>query len=137
MQRLPRILTKCQDNKVANERLVYLEYKDKLIVKLVYRGLDSRGMIALYREACKIGLDNPGKYSLLADFSHAQIDPQFLACLQTRETKLASKAYARVAATGLSGLRRLFLHMYNKTTKSDVISFPGENEALEYLVKCC
>ena len=122
---------------MVNERLIYFEHNDKRILKAVYRDLDSKGMIELFREVCRIGLNDPGTLCLLADFTQAQIDTQFLGNLQSRETKLAAKAFRCIATTGLSGLRRLFLHMYNKTTKSDVISFPSENEALEYLVKCC
>ena len=110
-------------------------YKGVEIIFFNYNGLRGEGLLEQLKKNTRFLIDSAGDHFLtLSDFTNSYGDDKSLAYLQSEEAKAAAKKTAKKAVLGVTGLKKMFLNIYNKFTGTGTKAFDDIEAAKEYLV---
>jgi hypothetical protein len=83
----------------------------------------------------KIILDSPQENLLvLADFTDTYINNRVMDYLQGEVAKKAAEKSKKTATVGVTGIKGIFMNIYNTVTKAGARNFPDRESAKDYLV---
>jgi hypothetical protein len=112
----------------------WIEYKNKEILLIDYRGLGEEEIIETLKLVPERIRERPAPVLLLADVTDTTTTPAFMSLL--KEVGVQIKPFLdKQAIVGISGLKRILLDAYNRFTGSAGGAFPTLDEAKEWLVK--
>jgi hypothetical protein len=110
-------------------------YKGKEITFFNYNGLRGEELLEQLKANTQYLLDSPkNDFLTLSDFSKAYGTDETLAFLQSEPAKAAAKKTKKKALLGITGLKKMFLNIYNTFTGAGARAFNDIESAKEYLV---
>ena len=112
----------------------WITYKGHTILFTDYKGLRGNEIVELLHTANVIILEAEDSVLGLADFTGTYATDEIVAYLQCEETKQAAKKLRKNAVVGVTGIKRLFLNLYNKVTGGGAKPFDDLESAKEYLI---
>ncbi len=113
----------------------YLTYKGQEILYFDYRDLREEQLLEQLQTNTRLMLNSPrDDFVTLSDFRNAYADEESLAYLKSDEIKAASKKSRKKAVLGITGLKKMFLNIYNAFTRAGARAFDDEDAAKEYLI---
>jgi hypothetical protein len=112
----------------------WITYKGHDILFTDYKGLRGHEIVEMLHTANMIILEAKGSVLGLADFTGTYATDEIVAYLQCEETKQAARNLRKNAVVGVTGIKRLFLNLYNKVTGGGAKSFDDLESAKEYLI---
>lgn len=78
--------------------------------------------------------DRNGHLLVLADFTNTYADNEIMGYLQSDEAKRAAKNVNKMAVVGITGLKKMFLQVYNTMTGSIARPCADLESAKQYLI---
>jgi hypothetical protein len=116
-------------------RCTTIIHEGKEILHFNYVGLRGEELLNTIKTATRIMLEASGSELLvLADFTDTYVDNEIMGYLQGEESKRASQNAKKIAAVGITGLKKLFMNMYNIATRANARAFNTVEAAKRYLV---
>lgn len=113
----------------------FITYKGQQIVHFDYRGLRGRELLEQLRVNTRTILESPrDDFLTLSDFRGSYADEDALEYLKSDEIKAAARKTKKKAVLGITGLKKLFLNVYNSVTGAGTRAFDDEDAAKEYLI---
>jgi hypothetical protein len=110
-------------------------YKGQEIVCFDYKGLRGAELLEQIKANTQFVLNSP-KFDLLtlSDFSGTYATDEIVAYLRDPESKAAAQKTKKKALIGITGLKKMFLNIYNTVTGAGAKVFDDIGSAKEYLV---
>lgn len=116
-------------------RAEQMSYKGQRILYFDYRGLRGEELLAQLKANTKTVLETPGNEILtLSDFTGTYATDEFMAYAQSDESKAAAKKTKRKAFLGVTGVKKIFLNVYNTVTGVKARAVDDIEAAKDYLV---
>lgn len=116
-------------------RCQYITHKGIRLLFADYTGLHGDELLNTIKQATQMMLDHQeGDLLFLGDFSNTYVDDTIMAYLQNDESKRAAKKSKKIAVTGITGLKKLFMNMYNTVTGGGARAFENQTAAKDYLI---
>ena len=113
-----------------------IKYKDKEILYFNHNGLRDKELLENIKRANKKIKEYTGKEALtLANFTNAITSNEVMDYLKSEETVAVNKKVNKAAVVGITGIKKIFLNVFNSFTDNKTKAFDTEEEAKEYLVK--
>lgn len=115
--------------------LQFITYKGQEILYFDYRGLRGKDVAEQLQANTRAMLQLPRNDLLtLSDFRNTYGDAETVAYLKGDEIKAVSKKSRRKAILGITGIKKMFLNIYNTVTGAGARAFDDEEAAKEYLI---
>ena len=111
-----------------------IDYKNKEISYLDYRGMNEKQMIQTLEEATEWTLQENKPILLLTNASGTFVLPDFLKKAK-EEGKRTKHLTLKSAVVGVEGAKKVLLKFHNLFVGSEMVPFHDEEEAKEWLVK--
>jgi hypothetical protein len=112
-----------------------ITYKGHEIIFFDYSGLRGKELLEQLQVNTRLVLDAPHNNLLtLSDFRNTYADEELVAYLKCEESKAAAQKTRKKAVLGITGLKKMFLNMYNTFTGVGARAFDNEDAAKEYLI---
>ena len=100
-----------------------------------YEGLRGNELLTTVKTATQLMLDaNPDELLVLANFTNTYINDEIISYLTSSESKAASRNAKKIAAIGITGIKKLFFNMYNAISRTQAKAFNTIESAKDYLV---
>lgn len=112
----------------------WITYKGHNILFTDYKGLRGNEIVEMLHTANTIILEAEDSVLGLADFTGTYATDEIVAYLQCEETKQAAKKLRKNAVVGVTGIKKIFLNMYNIVTGGGAKPFDDLESAKEYLI---
>ena len=117
------------------ERCKTITYQGKDIYVFDYEGLRGTELLNTVKAATQVMLKAaPGQLLVLANFTDTYVDEHIVGYLTSEESRTASKNAQKIAAVGITGLKKLFFNMYNAVSRTQAKACDTMEAAKEYLV---
>ena len=117
------------------ERCRNIVHHDKTILLLDYEGLRGEELLNTIKTATQHMLDaQPGKLLVLANFTNTYLNDEIMGYLTGTESKTASKNAKKLAVVGMTGIKKLFLNVYNSISTTQAKTCTTIEAAKDYLV---
>jgi hypothetical protein len=112
-----------------------ITHKGQEILYFDYKGLRGKEVLEQLQANTRVILDSPETdFLTLSDFRNVYADEESMAYLQSEEVKAAARKTKKKAVLGITGLKKMFLNLYNTFTGIGTRAFDDEETAKEYLV---
>ncbi len=112
----------------------WITYKGHKLLFVDYTGLRGNEIVAMLHTANTTILEAEGRVLAFADFTGTYATDEIVAYLQSQETKQAAKKLTKNAVVGITGIKKLFLNLYNTVTGGGAKPFDDLESAKEYLI---
>lgn len=113
----------------------WITYQGQRILSIDHTGLRGDEILRNMQAANALILKEPDDSVLsLADFTGTYATDELVQYLQSDETKRAAQKVRKMAVVGITGLKKLFLNLYNSVTGSGAKPFDDIASAKHYLI---
>ena len=117
------------------ERFQEIAYYGQKILVFDHRGLRGDEFLQNLKAGTQWLQAYPGENLLtLADFTGCYATEEVVAYLQSEESKIAARKIKKSAAVGITGIKKIFLNLYNLATGSNSRAFDDFESAKQYLI---
>ncbi len=117
------------------ERFREIIYQGQNILVFDHRGMRGDEFLHNLKAGTQWLRDHPGDELLtLADFTGFYATDEVVAYLQSEESKIAAQNVKKSAAVGVTGIKKIFLNLYNLATGSSARAFDDLEAAKTYLI---
>lgn len=112
-----------------------INYKGQEIVCFNYNGLRGAELFEQLKVNTQFLLNSPkDDFLTLSDFSNTYATEEIIAYFRSQESKAAAQKTRKKALIGVSGLKKMFLNLYNRVTGAGAKAFDDLESARDYLV---
>jgi hypothetical protein len=112
----------------------WITYKGRTILFADYTGLRDHEIVKMMQTANRMIGEADGSVLVLSDFSGTYATDEIVKYLQSEDSKQAAKKLKKNAVVGVTGIKKLFLNMYNMVTGGGAKPFDDLESAQEYLI---
>ena len=112
----------------------WMTYKGQDILFTDYTGLQGHEIVKMMQTANRIIIEADDSVLGLADFSGTYATDEIVAYLQSEDSKQAAKNLKKNAVIGVTGIKKMFLNLYNMVTGGGAKPFEDLASAKEYLI---
>ncbi len=112
----------------------WITYKGHDILFTDYTGLRDNDIIKMMQTANRTIIEAHDNVLGLADFSGTYATDEIVQYLQSEDSKQAAKKLEKNAVVGVTGIKKMFLNLYNMVTGGGAKPFDDLTSAKEYLV---
>jgi hypothetical protein len=112
----------------------WITYKGHKILFVDYKGLRGNEIVEMIHTANQIILEAEGSILSFGDFTGTYATDEIVAYLQNEETKQAAKKLRKNAVVGITGIKKIFLNVYNMVTGGGAKPCNDIESAKEYLI---
>ena len=110
-------------------------YKDKEILFFDHVGLLDDDLLNNIKKGTNMILDSKNNDLLcIGDFTGTFLNSEIMAYLKSSDNKIAMKKVKKMAVIGITGLKKLFLKVFNSVTRSGARPLDNLDAAKEYVV---
>lgn len=112
----------------------WITYKGHKILFADYTGLRDHDIVKMMQTANKMIGEADGSVLALADFSGTYATEEIVQYLRSEDSKQAAKKLKKNAVVGVTGIKKIFLNMYNMVTGGGAKPFDDLESAKVYLI---
>lgn len=110
-------------------------YRGQRILFCNHAGLRGAALLENVTFAAQMTLaDHSGHLLLLTDFSNASVNDAVMEFFQSDRSKQAAQKPKKQAVVGITGMKKLFLHIYHTATGGKARPYDDLEAAKQYLI---
>jgi hypothetical protein len=112
----------------------WITYKGHKILFADYKGLRDHDIVKMMQSANKMVEEAEDRVLGLSDFSGTYATDEIVKYLQSEDSKQTAKKFQKNAVVGVTGIKKMFLNVYNMVTGGGAKPFDNLESAKEYLI---
>jgi hypothetical protein len=117
------------------ERIQQINYKNKKLLYGNHSGLRGKELVEnVSNLSKKVLLSDESEILVLSNFSDTYANEELSEYLRSQEVKMTGQKMTKIAVVGITGIKKIFLNVYNQFIGGKTKAFETEDEAKEWLV---